>query len=424
MSRLTRRASLEATAAAVAAAVYILVHPGGVPIDPDGWAAWQGAVSIATGQGYTYFSGNPVTAWPPLYSTYLAVWTWLLGPTGWSLLVGNGVLIVAQAALWMRLTLAVTEPTGDDVPALPPFLLAALLGLVIALHQRDVFCQNLVYLLLPVYLEAVWRLVRRPEAGLPILHLCLVGLLGGLLWLTHNTAIVFVLAAGFVVWSRRPLSVRTIVAAGLIVVLPALLWLLLRLTLGQGESHRIGFGAGTYGLVEYLGQLMVGIGRLFVPDRAGLPWMTAIGLIALVVLVSLRTRTAGLRFGGLITLIATACLVLIFSMVAVTSPLTSLRQILFIGLILLPLTALTAGAAHPRTVTAVLVVLALPQLYWAGLYATGRQFDSRPQAHGGHTTEWLVPARAYVSRDYRGGPPVETPKGLLIAPIAFEEGRR
>lgn len=46
---LTRRASREATAAFVAAVVYVLVHPAGMPIDPDGWAAWQGAVSIATG---------------------------------------------------------------------------------------------------------------------------------------------------------------------------------------------------------------------------------------------------------------------------------------------------------------------------------------------------------------------------------------
>jgi len=433
VSLLTRRTSLEATAALVAAVAYVLVHLTGIPIDPDGWAAWQGAVSIATGQGFTYFSGNPVTAWPPLYSTYLAAWTWLLGPTGWSLLAGNGVLMVVQAVLWMRLALALTAaPAGDNPPALPAFVLAAFLGIFIPLHQRDVFCQNLVYLLLPAYLEAVWRQVRRPDSdfasefasGFGALHLGLIGVLGGLLWLTHNTAVVFIAAAAFVVWLRRPLSVRSIVGAGLIVVLPVLMWFLLRLALGQGQSHRIGFGAGTYGPVEYLGQLIVGIGRMFAPDRAGLPWLTAIVLIGLVVLVARRPNATGLRFGALTTLIAMACLVLIFSMVAVTSPLTTLRQILFIGLILLPVCALTAAAARPRIVIAVLLVLALPQLYWAALYATGRQFESRPQAHGGHVTEWLVPTRAYVSRDYRSGLPTETPKGLLIAPIAFEEGRR
>lgn len=223
---------------------------------------------------------------------------------------------------------------------------------------------------------------------------------------------------------QLPLAVRSIFAAGLIVALPVLMWVLLRLVLNQGQSHRIGFGAGTYGLAEYVGQLIVGIGRLFVPERAGLPWMTAIVLVGLVVLVARSPHAAGLRFGALTTLVATACLVALFLVVAVTSPLTTLCQILFIGLILLPLTTLTAAAAHPRVVVALLVVLALPQLYWAGLYATGRQFDSRTAAHGDRATEWLVPARAYISRDYRSGPPTETSKGLLIAPIAFEEGRR
>lgn len=217
----------------------------------------------------------------------------------------------------------------------------------------------------------MWRLVRVPESGFPAAQLGLIGLLGGLLWLTHNTAIVFVLAAAFVVWVRRPLSLRSIMVAGLIVVVPALMWLLLRLTLGQGESHRMGFGAGTYGLGEYLRQLIFGIGRMFVPDRAGLPWMTAIVLVGLVLLVLRRPNAAGLRFGVLTTLVATACLVVLISMVAVTSPLTTLRQILFIGLILLPLVALTAAAGWPRIVATALLLLALPQLYWTALYATG-----------------------------------------------------
>lgn len=146
---LTRRSGLEATAAFVAAVAYVLAHPAGMPIDPDGWAVWQGAVSISTGHGYTYFLGNPVTAWPPLYSAYLALWTWLLGPTGWSLLAANFVLIVLQAALWMGFALVVTERQSDESPTVPAMLLAAVLGIVVTLHQRDVFCQNLVYLLLP-----------------------------------------------------------------------------------------------------------------------------------------------------------------------------------------------------------------------------------------------------------------------------------
>jgi hypothetical protein len=37
--------------------------------------------------------------------------------------------------------------------------------------------------------------------------------------------------------------------------------------------------------------------------------------------------------------------------------------------------------------------------------------------------ESFVPPAAYLSRDYRAGPPVPGPRGLLIAPSPFEETR-
>src|SRR5579872_7295955 len=60
---------------------YAIIHRAGMGYPQDGSAYWQGAISVLEGNGYRYFSGNPILAWPPLYSVYLSGWTALLGPT-------------------------------------------------------------------------------------------------------------------------------------------------------------------------------------------------------------------------------------------------------------------------------------------------------------------------------------------------------
>ena len=91
---------------------YVPLHWSGIALDPDSWAAWQGAVSIVAGKGYTYFSGNPIHSWPPLYSLYLAGWIAAIGPTALTLMIANAVLVVLQAVLWQGLWRTLTRDLG------------------------------------------------------------------------------------------------------------------------------------------------------------------------------------------------------------------------------------------------------------------------------------------------------------------------
>src|SRR2546423_285583 len=88
------------TASVVALFFFSLLHRKGIGIGPDSWGYWQGAGSLLEGHGYTYFSGNPIFWWPPLYSIYLAAWAAIFGLNGWALILANGVLITLQAWLW------------------------------------------------------------------------------------------------------------------------------------------------------------------------------------------------------------------------------------------------------------------------------------------------------------------------------------
>ena len=104
---------ISAVAPSVALASYVLLHWSGMALDPDSWAAWQGAVSIVAGKGYTYFSGNAIHSWPPLYAFYLAAWIGVLGPAAWTLMISNVVLVVLQAVLWMHFARTITRKLRD-----------------------------------------------------------------------------------------------------------------------------------------------------------------------------------------------------------------------------------------------------------------------------------------------------------------------
>src|SRR5690348_15902005 len=104
-----------ALACTIAAVFFIGIDIGGAYMTPDGWAYWQGAVSIAEGKGYTYFSGHPIISWPPLYSLYLAAWTLPLGSSGITLPAANGALVVIQAGLWVRLNHILGEKIAEGV---------------------------------------------------------------------------------------------------------------------------------------------------------------------------------------------------------------------------------------------------------------------------------------------------------------------
>jgi hypothetical protein len=84
-------------AGVLASLIYGLQHRTGIELNADGWAYWQGAQSIADGLGYRYFSGDPIDAWPPLYSLYLSTWIKLCGPEASVLILANIALVFTQA---------------------------------------------------------------------------------------------------------------------------------------------------------------------------------------------------------------------------------------------------------------------------------------------------------------------------------------
>lgn len=317
----------------VAAALFVLLHWQGIALSGDGWALWQASVSLVDGHGYRTLSGEPIVSWPPLYSAYLALWNIPFGPTGAGLVAANGVLIVAQAWLWSRLTGRLIAESGPTLPPKVALVVGVFIGTFIAINQTVVLAHNLVYLLLPIYLQILWSFTREQR---PMQDAATLAAVGTLLMLSHNSCIAF-LAAAAVVMTIGPVSssrARRFMLSTMAIAVPIILWAAVRHLLGQSGSHPLGWDVGEFGIGDYILQLLSGPGNLLVSGRyhAGLAGWIALCFVA--GLLAQRRHALALRFALIFVGAAGAMLLVLFNVTWIYDELSSPRLVLFAPLLL------------------------------------------------------------------------------------------
>jgi hypothetical protein len=406
----------DAIAPAIALAAYVLLHWKGMALDPDSWAAWQAAISLLSGKGYTYFSGNPIHSWPPLYAIYLVPWIAILGPGIPSLLVSNAVLVVVQSVLWVSFARAVARESGLTLSARQSVALAVFTGLFVAVNEQSVFAHNLVYTFLPVFLLGIWRLVSPERRAITAGNAAILIALASCLLLTHTSTVAFVGAAAATLvlfrWERRMWFL-----AVPLVVLPLAIWVAVHVALDQMGSQAIGWGLGRYPPLVYARQMLEGPGALLVPAKFGAPFVAILLLWGAALAMVGNAKASGLRFGMTVVAISQAVLFCLFNLSWLIPSIVG-RFVLFVPLILVPLICATAAPKWPRLAVLGMALATLSSLYWTASWGT-RQL-TLGLAGLGYPSDFM-PHRAYMSRDYRSGPDVETARGLLVPPHATDE---
>ena len=262
-----------------ALAAFTLRH--GIWIGPDGWAYWQGSVSLLESHHYRlFFFDEPIEAWPPLYSIYLALWQALCGISGLTLVLSTVTLVSATSATWTWLWCRTLAGKGTDARNQVMGLFAAILSAVYWAHQdRSLLSENLRNLILPFFLGglcAMWSEHSRPRMRWLATG---TGLAGALLLLTHNGCIA-VLAAGLTILALQPggwpKRLERALLVAIIAVIPAVAS---KLILHQFGSHPLGLGNGRFTWQHYISAAVDYLpGGIFAIRLAHLAWFWAVFL--------------------------------------------------------------------------------------------------------------------------------------------------
>lgn len=390
---------------ALAALIYGLQHRMGIEVNADGWAYWQGGRSIANGLGYRYFSGDPIVAWPPLYSLYLSAWIKLCGSEAMVVEFANISLISMQGFFW---TLACIRLYGTDSQRASIGYIAIYVALTIPLYEKQILAHNLTYTILPVFVMASWK--RGGVGGRPDwFHTLKISGLGILLAESHISGMAYIAAAAFL-FAVIPGDFRRerTVAALAVLAIPLAAWTLTAWWLAQIGGHPI--EGGRFSFEDTLLQMFDGI-SYFVLPRLGL----ISGMAALIAFcVALTSRSFKIRanqttfvFG--FSFLSLLLLAIAFSVTWLNGFVSEPRHLLIIPLLVIPrlVSRLVTSKTVVMKAAAVLVFLA----------PVSRTFFLNDSV----ASDDFVPLHASISPVPGLGKTINIDGKTLVGPIAWEE---
>ncbi len=360
----TTRERLRALAPELAVALLVALlcvyrSRAGLRFVPDGWAVWEGSVSLLERGTYAYFAGDPIRYWPPLPSLLLAATQALLGTSCAAVLVFLAAVSGLGWLGWSRLTARLLA----DAPRPALRVAVGWLHAALVLGAGSLLLGHVVVLaLLPWFLAALLDLLHGPEEGRTGARVRL-GLAGAALLLSHHTAVIFFPSAAVWLLLRRAGRRELLLDAAPLAAASAV-WLASRLLLDQGRSHPLLLG-GRAGPTAYLVQLVTGLGELVSPTWWA-PVTFPLGLLLLgLALVAARAReapparvVASIGLGGL------AGLWVLFDLIWISDALRD-RFVWSFPLLAVPAAAVVlARRSAAAAVALVLLAAAIPTARW------------------------------------------------------------
>ncbi|HVS09308.1 MAG TPA: hypothetical protein VMS76_05480, partial [Planctomycetota bacterium] len=322
----------------------------GVVLSSDGWAYWEGSVSLLAGEGYRWFGGQPIHLWPPGFSLYLAPWQALAGPRAGVLALSQAAAFAVSAALWAAIFLRPLRGAEPHRMLAPGVAIAV--ASVLALNQRQVGSESLAMALLAA---ALLLALDGPSVARGGRAATLLALSAALL-LTRSAAVAFLpaLLAARAIRADAAGRRRELAATGGVLFVAFLVWATVRSVLGQSGSHPLLLPSPAA-----LGEVGLGMARqladLAGPRSLGAGWILFVAHLALAVALAVAARGTGKREEGANAALALAgftgvALVALWGLVPAASPLENAfgRFALFAGPALVLVPAWAATLARSR----------------------------------------------------------------------------
>jgi len=390
----------------------MMLHRNGMFMSPDGWYYYEIAYSLSDGIGYRDLFGGFVTTWPPLFPLYLSPFIAVFGPVGFALVIASSIIVAAQAAAWSHVIQIAFPNAGCDRPyRLQAWLVTLFVGLFVALNNQQLLADALIYALAPIYLICLWSAMLARERAALGRAAVLGAIIGSCMLLTANKAAAFIAACGVCIALQNMNWRFKFVWAGAFTIVPLLVWMIVRVLMGQSSSHPVAVGAGKFSYADYALQAVNGVGRQLVSERTGL---TAIfGLIALAALLIFtvkgraKSKSSMLSTYVLVSLCTTAVLL---NLTGLADELNG-RLVIIVGLVG-SAAAICLLSEHVNRYAAVCCIglLALMQSYWTAVWWHNALTINAISVGG------FVRNEDRIARDYLAGPPTLRRGVSIVAP--------
>ncbi|MFI5371035.1 MAG: hypothetical protein ACHQ52_05700 [Candidatus Eisenbacteria bacterium] len=404
--------------ASLAAVTMALLLARGMILTPDGWAYWEGAVSMLAGRGYTYFGGQPIHAFPPAFSALLAVVSAGIGVSGATLALVLVGLAAAAAFAW---TSVYARLCGDGPGSgAGKTLIATYVAVCVGGWNQALLADTLGIVLLGA---VAWWVARGAAAQAPATT-DLIGLAIALvaLVLTRNSGLAFLPAVVVVLWigARRASIARrlAILTAGLLLPL-AMAWVI-GAALGQTRVRVVAPGRALYTMSDYAQQLANGFADLVAHPvlRAGKWLVTTAAVMAFVwAIAPLRAagdaRARAALAVAAVGLLGTAALWALFNLTWVHDELRG-RFLWHLPLILIGTVAVASSRAPATRARRVAILaawlLVVLEIARVGVTVSGTWTGRRMMDADLATT---------IRPDYVDRPPLSLGRSTLVSPPTF-----
>jgi hypothetical protein len=398
----------------LAVAICGLMLTIGITVEPDGWAYWEGSVSILKGHGYRYFGGQAIVDFPPFYSLFLSLVQSIGGVSGWSL-AGSLMTLAGSAALAWSCLLASLTRTAPS-PLVPRVLGSLYFAAFVGAYYTALLSETLFLVLLPLLFLSLTQIRADDSNRRLTLWMGLCCLLTTALLLTRNSAIAFVPGLALCVFLRTQRFSPTgrIALAALAGALPVSLCGFSRALLGQTGSHPFGLG-NRYSPAQYAQQFIEDLAYRMGPSFFFLGGVLLALTVLLIGAAIVRHGASSAHRNALQILLvsATAVLVLfaLFNVIPMLMDTFSGRFIWYLPLTLVTaLATVTAGETRPgirHAMTAVLAAVLAIQAERAGAHISLRL---------SHTLEANVQGHDTISPEHYDKPAAAAGSLILISP--------
>ncbi len=246
----------------------------GLIVTPDGWAYWEGSISLMNGDGYCYFGGQPITTFPPGFPVFLIPFQWLFGISGKTLVMVILSLSAVSSFIWSALLLRIFG-TGNRLIS---GLMISVFVSVCHIQWFDALWSEALFL--PLIGLLYWIVLKRKISWGRVCALVCVMFLA---MITRNVGIAHVIPVALVVLYATRSIPKTIVS----LFAPVVIWKSVRSLLEQEHFTRTDFSMSyNSGFFDRVKETVVGFSDV-IASNSFYGFSIALGVILLSLVVFL-----------------------------------------------------------------------------------------------------------------------------------------